>query len=581
MKELKEKLNQVPDAPGVYLFKDSEGKVIYVGKAKSLKDRLSSHLSCTNPNEKSYLIVKNASDFEYIVVKNERDALILEAELIKKYLPKFNVLLKDDKSYPYLLITDEDFPTIRLVRKADSGKGERFGPFIPAKNARVLKELLHKIFRLRKCKNFTKRTKPCLQYYMERCTAPCAGRVSKEEYMEQVKGVLEFLRGNVKRHIQTLYAQIEEASEKLEFEKAAILRDQLIAIKNVYEKGWAVLDEFRNCDAFYIEKVGNVFSGIRLVVRNSIVYGKKEFIFDPKELFDDAPVDENVVGTLWIKAVYSQDSAPEKIFANFKYLGKDLKVESKIPEKILKIVRQNKPQIKATYGLEKIKEEFEKVFLDEFPERIEVYDISTLFGTSNVGACIVWENGSFVKNEYRRFRIKSVDGIDDYACLEEVLTRRFKRIKNGEVKEPDLILIDGGLGQLNVAIKLRDSFGIGARVFSIAKREEIVYTDEGEVVETKKYPNLFRFFTSLRDEAHRFAVSYNRKLRSKGMLKSVFDGIKGLGEKRKNLIEKFYPDPVELANAGEEELVKIGIPKSVAREVIERAKSLVNGGSED
>jgi excinuclease ABC subunit C len=204
-----------------------------------------------------------------------------------------------------------------------------------------------------------------------------------------------------------------------------------------------------------------------------------------------------------------------------------------------------------------------------------VFDISTLQGTGTVGSCVVWEKGRFVKDDYRRYKVKTVKGVNDYASMEEVLTRRFRRIKSGEVKKPDLVLIDGGIGQLNVAIKVRDTFGLDFRVFSIAKKEEIIYTDDGEVVETKKYPHLFRFFTNLRDEAHRFAVTFNRKVRSKLMVKSVFDGIKGLGVKRKKILEKFYPDIRELAEASVDELVKIGIPKKVAEEILERVKNLI------
>jgi excinuclease ABC subunit C len=581
---MREKLNLVPDAPGVYLFKDGEGNVIYVGKAKSLKSRLSTHLNCTDPNEKSYRIVKSSSDFDFIVVKNEREALALEAELIKKYLPRFNVLLKDDKSYPYIVITEEEFPTVKVVRKKDSVKGERFGPFIPAKNARALKELLHKVFKLRKCKELQKRDKPCLQYYIDRCTAPCCGYVSKGDYSEQVRGALSFLKGNVKGYILELYNQIEEAAERLEFERAAILRDQLIAIKNVYEKSFVFFEEHRNCDVFYLEKRNGLFYGVKLIVRNGIVYGKETFTFDPidpwdegilRELFDSGPsqVTEDVVGTIWLKNTYEGEEKPEEILANFKSLDSRFKTKP-IPEGILQLVKKNRTFSSVNINLAELQKEYESVFLDSLPQRVEVFDVSTLQGTGTVASCVVWERGQFIKDDYRRYRVKTVKGVNDYASMEEVLTRRFRRIKKGEVKKPDLVLVDGGVGQLNVAIKVRDAFGLNFRVFSIAKKEEIVYTDDGEVVETKGYPHLYRFFTTLRDEAHRFALAFNRKVRDKLMVNSIFDGIRGLGTKRRKLLEKFYPDPRELSSATPEELVKIGIPKKVAEEVIERAKKL-------
>lgn len=579
---MKEKLKEVPDLPGVYLFKDEKGNVLYVGKAKSLRNRLSSHISSTDPNEKSYRIVKASKDFEYIVVKNEREALELEAELIKKHLPPFNVLLKDDKSYPYLVITDEEFPTVKVVRKKDSVEGEKFGPFIPPKNARKLKELLHKTFKLRKCKELKKRDKPCLQFYIERCTAPCCGLVSKREYSKQVEGALSFLKGEVKELIRELYREIEEAAERLEFERAASLRDQLLAVKEVYSRSSLLFDSYPNCDIYYLEKKSGLFNGVKLTVRNGIIYGKETFSFDPVDPWDEElleslfsygkpKIDESVVGTIWVKNSYGNGEFPEKILTNFRVLDPSFKAE-RIPEELLPLVKRNRETVKVSYDLERLKEEFERVFYEQFPERVETFDISTLQGEATVGSCVVWERGKFVKDDYRRYRIKSLEGVNDYAAMEELLTRRFKRIKKGEVKKPDLALIDGGLGQLNVAIRVRDSLGLDFRVFSIAKREEIVFTDDGEVVETKKYPLLFRFFTSLRDEAHRFALSYNRKVRTSKLLKSPLDGIKGLGVKRRKLIEKFYPDLRELSAATPEELVKIGIPRKVAEEVIERAR---------
>ncbi len=582
---MREKLERVPELPGVYLFKDGEGKVLYVGKAKNLKSRLSTHLSATNPNDKSYRIVKASSDFEFIVVKNEREALALEAELIKEHLPPFNVLLKDDKSYPYLVITDEEFPTVKLVRKREGEvKGEKFGPFIPPKNARRLKELIHRVFKLRKCKELKRRDKPCLEYYIERCTAPCCGKVSKEDYRRQIKGALSFLRGSVRELIKELTLEIEKAAQELHFERAALLRDQLIAIKGVYERGALLFDNFPDADLFYLEEKGGIFTGVKLTVRNGILYGKETFNFDPIDPWDEellsglfnygeARVTKDVVGTIWLKNTYSTSPMPEKVVANFTSLDPSISVEP-FPKELLPLVKRNREPVRYNISLSALSEEFERVFLDSLPGRIECFDISTLQGQGTVGSCVVWEMGNFVKEDYRRYRIRSVKGVNDYAAMEEVLRRRFKRIKRGEVKPPDLALIDGGVGQLNVALKVRDEMGLNFRVFALAKREETIFTDEGEVVKLKEHPHLFRLFTSIRDEAHRFALSYNRKVRSREMLKSPFDGIKGLGVKRRELLNRFYPDPKELALVTPEELAKIGIPLKVAREVVERAKEL-------
>ncbi len=579
---MKRKLESVPELPGVYLFKDEKGNVLYVGKAKSLKDRLSSHLSATDPNDKSYRIVKASSDFDYIVVRSEREALELEAELIKKYLPPFNVLLKDDKSYPFLVITDEEFPTVKIARKKDSVKGEKFGPFIPPKNARRLKELLHRVFKIRKCKELKKREKPCLQFYIERCTAPCVGKVSKKDYRKQVEGALSFLKGDVKGLIKRLYSEIESAAENLEFEKAAVLRDQLLAVKEIYFRSFLLFDSYPNCDIFYLEEQNGIFNGVKLTVRNGIIYGRETFSFDPvdpweekllEELFTygKSKIDKSIVGTIWLRNTYRSNELPGVVLTNFRSLDHSIRTDP-IPDELLPLIKRNREAVKVKYDLEELKEEYERVFYDEFPDRVETFDISTLQGEATVGSCIVWERGTFVKDDYRRYKIKTVNGINDYAAMEEVLTRRFRRIKNGEIKKPDLVLVDGGIGQLNVALKVRDALGLDFRVFSIAKRDEVVYTDDGELVETKRYPLLFRFFTSLRDEAHRFALSYNRKVRTKNMLKSPLDGIKGLGLKRRKLLERFYPDLRELSAATPEELKKIGIPEKVAVEILERVR---------
>ncbi len=585
VKRFEEKFKTVPDLPGVYMFYDDNGKVVYVGKARSLKKRIASHLKATDPSDKSYRIVKASSDFDFVVVRNEREALALEAELIKKHLPKFNVLMKDDKSYPFLLITDESFPSVRLVRKTDKLSGRRFGPFIPAKNARLTMDLIHRLFRLRKCKELKKRERPCIQYHMERCCAPCCGYVSKKEYMEQVSGAISFLEGNVKSYLQELYEHIEDLAQRQEFERAAFLRDQFVAIKNLYEKYAVFMDEYKDCDIFYLEEKAGFFEGIHIIVRHGIIMGRETFSFDPfepwdtdtvRELFSDTSAGIDVIGSIWLRNYFEDREVPSHVFANFVPSGLSINVKP-IPEEMLKIVFQNKKKRDRIYlniDFEALSAEYESVFMDSFPERVEVFDISTLQGEATVASCIVWEKGRFVKNDYRRYRIKTVKGVNDYASMEEVLTRRFRSIKDRKVKMPSLVLIDGGIGQLNVAIKIRDLFGLPFRVFSIAKKEEIIYTDEGEVVETKKHPYLFRFFTVLRDEAHRFAITYNRHLRSKKLKKSIFDDVKGLGMKRKRIIEKFYPDVKELATVTVDELKQIGIPEKVAVQLIKRVKEV-------
>ncbi len=564
------KLSSVPDLPGVYLFRDGNGKVVYVGKAKSLRKRLASHLNASDPNSKSFLIVKSSKDFEYIVVKNEKEALITEAQLIREHLPKFNVLLKDDKSYPYLVITSEEFPRLVFVREKDNIEGRKFGPFIPAKNARLMKDFIEKVFKLRKCKELKKRQFPCIQYHMERCSAPCCGFVDRKTYRKQVEGAISFLEGNVKRHIEKLYAEIEKLSKDLKFERAALLRDQLISLKNIYEKNSLFFDKFRNCNVYYIE-MDPVPKGVLLIVRNGVIYGKEVYHFNE---LPDGTVYRSTLGTMWVVNTVSTFSKPEILLTNFE-VEKDPGIDvQRIPEEMVPLIRSNlKRDSLEKINQERLLREFRSVFEFKLPERIEVFDVSTLQGSATVASCVVWENWRLKKSDYRKFKIRTVKGVDDYASMSETLLRRFKN-RN---PLPGLVVIDGGLGHLKVALKIKDELKLDFRVFSLAKREEVLYTDLGEVVKLKEYPELFKFFTQLRDEAHRFAISYNRSLRNKKLKEEIFEGIKGIGKKRKDLIEKFYPNLNELVHISPEELAKIGIPKHIAAEVIERVRRRYGG----
>jgi excinuclease ABC subunit C len=565
-----EKLNSVPDLPGVYMFIDGNGKVIYVGKAKSLKKRLTSHFKASDPNSKSKIIVDNANDFEYVVVKNEREALITEAKLIKRHLPKFNVLLKDDKSYPYIVITEEEYPRVIVVREKEKVKGRKFGPFIPAKSAKLMKDLIEKVFKLRKCKELRRRQNPCIQYHIERCTAPCCNFVDKRTYMEQVKGVISFLEGNVKKYIDELYSEIESLSESLNFERAAILRDQLISLKNIYEKSSFFFERFRNCNVYYLD--GDVFlSGVLLIVRNGVIYGRQVYHF---EEFSEDLLSRDTIGTMWIVNTISSFSKPELVFSNFKVERElNVKVEG-IPEEIIPLARSNleRTNLKGI-DYERLSREFLLLFNLKLPNRIEVFDISTLQGFATVGSCIVWERGKLKKASYRKFKVRTVNGVDDYSSMYEVLFRRFKNGKS----IPELVIVDGGIGHLKVAIDVRERLNLNFRVFSLAKKEEVVYADSGEVIKIKSYPEVFKFFTQLRDEAHRFAVTFNRDLRSKKIREEVFEGIKGIGKKRKELIERFYPSLNELVHVSPKELAKIGIPEPVAEKLIQKVRQRYGG----
>ena len=565
MEHLKKFLEEAPDKPGVYLFKNEKNKYVYIGKAKNIKKRLKQHFQQINIDPKERKIFQESKSIEWIITKSDYEAFVLENELIKQYKPKYNVRLKSGSSYPMLVITDEEYPTVKISRKYGELKGTYFGPFIPAKTARAMKELIHKLFKLRTCDPMPVRNLVCFDYHLGLCSGPCAGKISKKDYQFDAKITKEFLAGNVKNIIYQLYDKIEEYSKKLMFEKAAVVKDQIIAIENLIRKQEVIGLPIEEADVFFFDR-GYVFL---TVIRGYRIVGKD--ILEVKEgLSDNFELDI-------IAGYYSQGNlVPKKILLNRevkdinslkKWLKEfkkaDVEIEKDIPEEVLRFIQRNL----LDRNLETLKEVFLEVIGFELPDRIEGFDISTLQGNFTVGSCVVWENGNMNKREYRRFKIKTVKGVDDYASLREVLFRRFRKYKDME-NPPKLVLIDGGKGQLKQGLIVKDALGLkDLRIFSIAKKEEILHTDDGREIKLYEHQELLKLFTKIRDEAHRFAISYNRKLREKEGLKDILSQIEGIGKKRREILYRTYKTIDNIAQAPEEELIKLGIPKKVAQNI--------------
>jgi excinuclease ABC subunit C len=564
-------INKAPEEPGVYLFKDSKKQYVYIGKAVNIKNRLKNHYQQLKVDPKERKIFKESSSIEWIITKSDYEAFVLENELIKQYKPKYNVRLKSGSSYPMLVITDEDYPTVKISRKFGEIKGEYFGPFLPARTARAMKELIHKLFKLRTCDPLPKRSLVCFDYHLGLCSGPCADKISVKEYKEDAKVAKAFLSGNVKNVIYELYDKVNDYTNKLMFEKAAVIRDQIKAIEMTVKKQEVIGVGVEEADIFYFLR-NRVYL---IIVRGSRIVGKDELKVQNEE-FEEG----NEIAI--ITDYYSKDTyIPKTIITNkdledlenlkqwlLKAKNKEVEILTSLPEQVEGFIKRNIN----IENIENLRSEFERVFGFGLPNRVECFDISHLDGKFTVGSCVVWENGSMNKKEYRRFRVRTVNYIDDFASLREVLTRRFRRYKEMD-NPPELVLIDGGKGQLSQGLAVRQELGLeNLRVFSIAKKEEIIYTDDGKEVRLFENQELLKFFTKIRDEAHRFAITYNRKLREKEGLKSVLDNIEGIGEKRKEILYRTYKTLDNILKASDEELKKLGIPASVSQKIKEYLK---------
>ena len=574
----------IPKNPGVYLMKNSRGKIIYVGKAKNLQNRVKSYfMNIKSHNAKTLELVKNIKDIEFFICKTEVEALILENNLIKKNMPKYNILLKDEKTYPYIKFTKEKFPKIEVVRSTRklNENAKYFGPY-PMGIYFALKSLI-KIFPVRDCaRNMDKVTKPCLKYHMKTCPAPCKFKNISSEYNVNVKNFQNFLSGNSDEVLKRLENKMDELSQNMEFERAIVEREKITVLKKMLQT--QIIEYSREIDEdifVFTQKLENIFLCV-LNVRNGKIIGKNHIVI--KEV---AGNQENIFERL-ITAYYEKRNIPKNIIFDEKYLEKEelIKEWAKIEKK--KEIKMYFPKIQSRrkqlleMGYLNLDEEVEKFFrkkrlvregllnlkrklrLKKMPHRIECFDISNIQGVDAVAAMTVAIDGEVTPKEYRHFKITVKDTPDDFAMMREALTRRYSKLGMEEL--PDLILIDGGKGQLGIAVDVLEKLKKFEYldIISIAKREEEIFKSyESEPYIFEKSDETLKILQRLRDESHRFGITHHRKLRSKRNVKSALDSILGIGPKRKKELIKKFGLIKNIKNAKIEELMEV-VPENVA-----------------
>ncbi len=606
MFNIEEELKKLPGSPGVYLMHNAKDEIIYVGKAISLKNRVRQYFrKSTVKTAKIEQMVSNISYFEYIVTDSELEALILECNLIKKHRPRYNTMLKDDKSYPYIKVTNEDFPRILFSRDMKKDKNRYFGPYTSAGAVKDTIELLRKIYHVRTCNRSLPKDigngRPCLNYHIHQCDAPCMGYIGSDEYKASVKEAVKFLDGNYVEVLKMLEKKMYDASEKMEFEQAAEYRDLLNNVKAIAQKQKITSDEFMDRDIIAFAEEG--FDAVVQVffVRNGKLLGREHFHmtttpmetgaqilssfikqyysgtpFVPKELFTSCEIDEAELLEQWLT---TKRGAKVRIFNPKK--GEKEKLVELAAKNAEMVLSQDKEKIKReeerTLGA--VKSIFDMLSLPERNNyRIEAYDISNTSGLQSVGSMIVYENGRPKRNDFRKFKIKTVVGPDDYASMREVLTRRFTHGTNEQDEQfnsfnrlPDLIMMDGGRGQVNIALEVLDELKINIPVCGMVKDEHhntrgLYYNNVELPIDT--HSESFHLITRIQDEAHRFAIEFHRSLRGKNQVHSILDDIEGVGPTRRKALMKYFKGIEEVRNAEVSELAAIpGMNIKVAESV--------------
>ena len=614
-------IKNLPDKPGVYLMKNSLGEVIYVGKAKVLKNRVKSYFQKSkNHSEKVKVMVKNIAEFEYIVTDSEMEALILECNLIKKYSPKYNILLKDDKFYPFIKITvNDDYPRVFVTRRFVKDGSKYFGPYTNGSAVYETLDLIYKIFPLRNCKLVIKengeKVRPCLNYHIKKCLGPCGGHISKEEYGKMINDIIDILSGKETYITKMLKSDMEKAAEELEFEKAASLRDKILSINAIAEKQKIFKtmegdEDFINIEQDEKDSCIQVFFS-----RDGKVIGREHFIFENTANESIGEIIEDFIGSFYggtakiPKTIYVPQIDNFDLMEEYLTIKRGSKVWIKVPQKgqkkeMLEMVKNN-----ARITLEKFKDKYLKdkeinrisllelqdlLELEECPQRIEAYDISNIQGVDSVGTMIVFEEGRAKNSDYRKFKIKTVKGANDYDSMREILTRRFnhgldeiKAIQQRDLKLsagkfstfPDLIMMDGGKGQVNVALEVLQSLNIDIPVCGLVKDDKhqtrgIIYNNNELII--NKGSNLMQLIRRIQDEVHRFAITYHRSLRDKRTLHSVLDDIPYVGEKRRRALLMKFGSVDNIKKASMQELLET---QSIDKKSAESIYNYFNGNN--
>ena len=577
---IKNKLELLPTSPGCYLHKDKTGTIIYVGKAKNLRNRVRSYFRGSH-DTKTEMLVSEIADFEFIVTESNIEALLLEINLIQENMPKYNIRLKDDKSYPFIKITNETYPRLLITRQVKKDGGLYFGPYPDVYAANDIKRLLDRMFPFKKCKNPA--NKVCFYYHIGQCHAHTICQTNRAYWDGLIADVKNFLNGHDDKMVKELKAKMSQFAEEMAYEKAAEYRDLLTAIQTLRtkqrvmsqdmqdrdifgyytEKGWMCVQVFFVRQGKLIQRDVNLFPYYNepeddfLTYMGQFYQESKHLI--PKEIFIPADIDEELVKALVPSKVIKPQRGEKKQLVNLaiKNARVSLQQQFNLLEKDLQKTQGAIDNLGKLLGI-------------ATPNRIEAFDNSNIMGTSPVSAMVVFENGKPNKKAYRKYKIKTVQGPDDYASMREVIRRRYSRVKRDNLPMPDLIIIDGGQGQVNVAKEiLYQELGLNIPVAGLQKNDkhqtqELLFGEPLEVIDLPRNSEEFFLLHRIQDEVHRFAITFHRQLRSKNSFSSKLDGIKGLGPKRKQLLLKHFKSITKIAEASKEDLIALGLPEKVA-----------------
>ena len=588
MTELKLKLSVLPTEPGCYLMKDKYGEILYVGKAKNLRNRVRSYFSGAH-DEKTMRLVREITDFDFIVTSTEVESLLLELNLIKKHYPRYNILLKDDKSYPFIKITKEKHPRLLVTRTVKPSTGTYFGPYPNAYSAHETKKLLDRIYPLRKCN--TMPDKLCLYYHIDQCLGPCVFDVKQEQYNKMIDGITRFLNGETGQIMNDLKEKMEAASEALEFEKAKEYRDLRGHIENTMMKQKMMTADMTSRDIFgYSVSKGWMSISVLLVRNGNLIEKKAELLpiqddveeefyryivqfYDlkssllPKEVHIPKEFNKDIISEVIGSKVLQPKRGAKKEMVELANKNAKIAIDNKFDI----IERDERRTVKAIEALGEA--------LDiETPIRIEAFDNSNIQGVDPVSVMVSFIDGRPSKKNYRKYKIKTVDDIDDYASMAEAVRRRYTRVLKEKLPLPNLIIVDGALGHMNtVKSVLLDEMSLDIPVAGLAKNDkhqtaELLFGDKGEIVPMKKNSQSFYLLQRIQDEVHRFAISFHRSIRSRSQSMSVLDNIEGVGPKRKQKLLKHFGSIKRMRDKEVDDFIEIGIPKNVAEHILEGIK---------